>query len=80
MALRQILAALAFFSFGMVLVICPVELQKWALKSHAAARGPLKRNPHIHIVEASWYPTMVRIFGVIALLASALIVIASLRS
>jgi len=80
MVLRQILAALAFFSLGTVFVVWPVEFQKWALKSQAATRGPAKRNAHIGWVESPRYPTMIRTFGVIALGASALIVIASLRS
>ena len=80
MLLRQVLAALAFFSLGTVFAIWPVEFQKWALRSQAATRGPAKPNPHLHWVESPWYPTMIRTFGVIALGASALIVIASLRS
>jgi hypothetical protein len=79
MLLRQVLGALAFLSIGTVFTVFPGKVQEWALKSRDATRGPARRVPLMSWVETPSYRTSVRLIGVLALVAVALIVVAILR-
>ena len=74
MLLRQVFGALAFFSIGAVFTVFPGQVQEWALKSRDATRGPARRVPLMSWVESRSYRTFVRILGVFAFVAGALIV------
>jgi hypothetical protein len=79
MMFRQVLAATVFSCLGLVFLSRPAAIQKWAIRSHAATRGLASRNPFMSWVERPGYRVIVRIIGVFAIGACALIVFAIFR-